>query len=588
MLDADAMDIQASDKAANKEALPRRIALLGMMGAGKSSVGHLLAERLGCRFIDLDALIADFAQMSIGDIFARHGEEGFRKLEACALAFVLAYPCDFVLATGGGTPMDPISCKRLLEETQTVYLHASVNILATRLEAKNALGAQEGIAARPLLSTRVSLTQKLSTQKEEPKPLLARLEALYRKRCATYARADVRIDTENLDPKAVVAAIEAAGIKSEKTSKRSATPKDEVSQAKISVRSATHSYSITLASKMGAWFEGALRPILGEARICVVSDHTVDRMHGKTVEAGLQAAGFSLLPSWHTAPGESSKSMAALADLHAHLLRASVQRKDVLLALGGGVVGDLCGFAASTVLRGIRCIQMPTTVLALVDSSVGGKTGINTPFGKNLVGSFWPPHAVLASLDFLHTLPRDERSAGWVEALKMGLTHEISLVEDIARLGKELLDGTPKVVLQVAQKAIAIKAGVVMRDEKELGERAVLNLGHTVGHAIESAMDFKILHGHAVGLGMLAELEWGCRALGRNDAVWDCAQKALLALEAPTDWRAHPMDMSALDRDKKRCGEKVKLTDVPEVGKHRIWPVVCAELVRFLQPEGSG
>lgn len=237
-------------------------------------------------------------------------------------------------------------------------------------------------------------------------------------------------------------------------------------------------------------------------KVVVISDRTVMRHCGQALRKVLRK--HSPLIIIVTA-GERSKSHAVKLAIERRMFSGGCGRDSIIVAFGGGVVGDLAGYVAATYMRGLPYIQVPTTVLAMVDSSVGGKTGIDTPFGKNLVGAFWQPKAVFADTDCLRTLPRAHVVNGLVEALKMFLTHDAKAFGDLMHHINKVLKGDTHVLTSVIRRAVKIKAGVVARDEKESGERMTLNLGHTVGHAIEQLSDYRMMHGIAVALGILVE-----------------------------------------------------------------------------------
>ncbi len=238
------------------------------------------------------------------------------------------------------------------------------------------------------------------------------------------------------------------------------------------------------------------------SKVVVITDPTVMKHCGRDVLKILKP--FS--PIVITIPaGERSKSHAVKIDIERQMFKKNCGRDSIVIALGGGVVGDLAGYVAATYMRGLSCIQVPTTLLAMVDSSVGGKTGIDTLFGKNLIGAFWQPKLVIADTHFLRTLPKGHIVNGLVEAIKMSLTHDVKAFKYILHHLDSAVDGNATVLTQIIRYAVRIKAGVVARDEKESGERMTLNLGHTVGHAIEHLSDYRMMHGIAVALGILVE-----------------------------------------------------------------------------------
>ena len=246
-------------------------------------------------------------------------------------------------------------------------------------------------------------------------------------------------------------------------------------------------------------------------RAAVVTDATVAPLHLATLEASLTEAGM-LAGSITLPAGEASKSFAELEPLCARLLDLGIERSDSVVALGGGVIGDLAGFAASVLRRGVRLVQIPTTLLAQVDSSVGGKTGINTAHGKNLIGAFHQPVLVLADTDVLATLPDREMRAGYAEIVKYGLIDDRPFFDWLERNRTDILAGGPTLADAVAASCRA-KARVVEADEREAGRRGLLNLGHTFAHAFEAALGYggKLLHGEAVSLGMVQAFELSAR-----------------------------------------------------------------------------
>ncbi len=248
---------------------------------------------------------------------------------------------------------------------------------------------------------------------------------------------------------------------------------------------------------------GARVAPLAQGRTVVITDETVGRLHGKAALASLEAAGAPgrLLT---VPPGEVSKSFAELERVLDRMLAFQLDRKDVVVALGGGVVGDLAGLAAALFMRGIDFVQVPTTLLAQVDSSVGGKTAIDTPRGKNLVGAFHQPRLVVADIDVLATLPERQLRSGWAEVLKHGLICDADFFDWLAGEGAVGAGGDPEALHRAVVRSVEIKSGIVGEDEKEAGRRALLNLGHTFGHAIEAELGFdetRLTHGEAVGLG---------------------------------------------------------------------------------------
>ncbi|MBC2670141.1 3-dehydroquinate synthase [Novosphingobium piscinae] len=283
--------------------------------------------------------------------------------------------------------------------------------------------------------------------------------------------------------------------------------------AVVPVDIAGRPYEVRVAPGLLADAGNQCAPLLRKARVPVVTDANVEAAWGKTVDAALRRAGFE--PRWKVLPaGEATKSWRYLAEVVDWLLAEEVERKDHVLALGGGVIGDLVGFAASMLKRGCRFIQLPTTLLAQVDSSVGGKTAINTAAGKNLVGAFHQPALVLADPLALETLPRREVGAGYAEVVKYGLLGDAPFFAWCEAHGPALMDGDPALREQAVARSVQAKARIVAQDEFETnGLRALLNLGHTFGHALEAETGFsnRLLHGEGVALGMVLAARYSAR-----------------------------------------------------------------------------
>jgi 3-dehydroquinate synthase len=303
--------------------------------------------------------------------------------------------------------------------------------------------------------------------------------------------------------------------------------------------------------------------VLGKRkRVAVVTDAHVGAHHGQRLAAALQGAGITV-DTITIPPGEESKSFEGLADLSDRLLALNLERGDQIVALGGGVVGDLAGFAAAIYKRGIDFVQVPTTLLAQVDSSVGGKTAIDTPRGKNLVGAFHQPRLVLADLDVLATLPARELACGYAEIIKYGLLGDFAFFEWLEANVQAVLARDVDALVRAVGRSVEMKAEIVAEDEKEAGRRALLNLGHTFGHAVEAEMGFgdALKHGEAVGVGMAQAFRFSAK-LGlcpTQDAVR--AQTAIKAAGLPTtltDVRPQPFAADALIA---HCGQDKKAED---------------------------
>ncbi|MFV2002977.1 MAG: 3-dehydroquinate synthase, partial [Paracoccaceae bacterium] len=295
----------------------------------------------------------------------------------------------------------------------------------------------------------------------------------------------------------------------------------------VTVPLGARAYDVHIARGLLARSGSLISPLLARPGVAVISDETVAGLHLEALRDGLSAGGIDvsalILPA-----GETTKDWARLSQVVEWLLAQKVERNDVIVALGGGVIGDLVGFAAAILRRGVRFVQIPTSLLAQVDSSVGGKTGINSPHGKNLIGAFHQPSLVLADIDVLDTLtPRDFRS-GYGEVVKYGLLGDAEFFGWLEQNGTAMLAGDAALRSFAVRRSVEMKAGIVVRDETEQGERALLNLGHTFGHALEAATGYsdRLLHGEAVAIGCVLAFELSAR-------LGFCSQ------EEPSRIRAH-------------------------------------------------
>lgn len=266
----------------------------------------------------------------------------------------------------------------------------------------------------------------------------------------------------------------------------------------------SRSYDIVISGNLLENSGDYIASVLRKKRVAIVTDETVASLHLATLQAALEKVGIDYVSIIMPA-GEATKSLKHFENLMDKLLEARIGRDEALIALGGGVIGDLTGFAASTLRRGVDFLQIPTTLLSQVDSSVGGKTGINTRFGKNLIGAFYQPKLVLADVSLLDTLPRRDVLAGYAEVVKYGLLGDFDFFSWLEENGSDVVDGDIPARIQAVQRSVQAKADIVAEDEQEKGVRALLNLGHTFGHAIEAETGYGplLVHGEGVAIGML-------------------------------------------------------------------------------------
>ena len=339
----------------------------------------------------------------------------------------------------------------------------------------------------------------------------------------------------------------------------------------VPVHLSERSYAVLVGSDLMDRVGEQVRRVLPEARVCaVVTDSTVGPLYGERVLTSLRRSGFE--PVLITvAAGEPSKSMVCVEDVCRHMIRAGMDRTSFLVALGGGVVGDLAGFAASIFFRGIPYVQIPTTVVSVVDSSVGGKTGVNTPEGKNLLGCFHQPRLVLADVDTLSTLPRREYNEGFAEIIKHAAIRDEAMMELIERLAGAEGGGRTEALVALVARNVAIKAAIVAADEHETaGLRALLNFGHTIGHGIEASAGYgQLLHGEAISLGIVAALriseEVAGLDAGASEKVIALLRRYELPLRLPASITTADV-MAKLSRDKKFMAGAVRFVVLRALG----------------------
>jgi len=304
--------------------------------------------------------------------------------------------------------------------------------------------------------------------------------------------------------------------------------------------------------------------------VALVTDSNVARHYSARTAGALEKAGF--VPKLMVVPaGEASKSSAVLQDLYDHMIRAEIDRSGSIFALGGGVVGDLAGFAAASYLRGIAVVQVPTTLVAQVDSSLGGKTGVNHPRAKNLIGAFHQPSAIIADVGTLITLPEREFREGLTEAIKYGAIMDAAMLTDLERDLDHILDRDLGMLEALVARSLRLKAAVVAADEREAGLRKILNFGHTIGHALEASAGYgTYLHGEAVAIGMASAAtlseKFGGLSTDEGSRLVRLLQRAGLPTEMPPKFRT-PDFAAALRLDKKRLESGVEFVLLQRLGK---------------------
>ncbi len=494
------------------------VVLTGFMGTGKTSVGQALAQKLGREFVDMDVLIEAEEGMAIRDIFATRGEPYFRERETewCTR---LAASGDRVIATGGGTLVNPLNRARFVDAL-VVCLEAAPDEI---------LGRLRGSTNRPLLAT--------------PNPRQRIVELLAARREA-YDQIEWHLDTTGKTIDAVAEEIA-----------------DLLQPRKLSV-SAPESVCPMF---VGSGLLGRAGKLMNLSRdvfspaCAIVTDAQVRNLYAPRLVESLASRGFT--PHIVEVPDtEESKTLETVRRVYDELIDAQLDRHSIIFALGGGAIGDIAGFAAATFLRGISFVQMPTTLLAMVDESIGGKVGVDHPRGKNLIGAFKHPYAVIADTDTLATLSPAEFRSGLTEVVKHGIIGDAGLFE--------MLEREPAANPLAAQdgrhwlaRAMQVKIDVVAHDPFELGERGKLNLGHTFAHALEIQPGAAMLHGEFVAIGLVCAAKLAARRQMCDPALVTRIRNLLAALGLPTSvptTMTTESILSAMATDKKRVAQHLR------------------------------
>ncbi len=500
--------------------------LIGMMGSGKSTVGERVAKMLGMPFVDLDRVIEGRTGARVAEIFRERGEPAFRALESEAVDAVSRGPAS-VIATGGGAVTRPANVARMSETGRVMWLDAAVEVLSGRLAAER--------EERPLLA--------------EADGGLERLGEIAAQRHAAYASASHR----RIDAAAPVDTVVARVVDEWRAGAPVAVPGIP--------------YPVYVGRGTLGAVGGLVRAALPRSlRAVIVTDARIEKTHARRVAKSLTKAGIRndvvRVPG-----GEKSKNLATVEKIWDRLLSLGVDRDTVVVAIGGGVVGDLAGFAASTTLRGLPLVHVPTTLVAQVDSAIGAKCGFDTKQGKNLVGAFHEPALVVADVETLLTLPEREVRAGLAEVVKYGAIADEPLFDRLERRRREPFLSDLNAVEVVVRRCAELKMQIVARDPRERGERVLLNFGHTVGHALETAAGFRgLLHGEAVAAGMVAEAELSA-------ARGECAAHDVERLGGLLHDLGLPLDAELgraaryLSYDKKRHGDLLRLPVLRAIGR---------------------
>ena len=504
--------------------------------------------------------------MAIEDIFSRHGEEEFRRIERETLETV-ARSRHQVVSTGGGIIMDERNRAMMDRAGVVVLLEARPDTLVRRLRQQE---ADEGddLVARPML---------------DADDLVERIHSLKAQRQFNYTRAHWTVHTDFLSPtqaaEEVVRGFNMVNASLNMAESDSARMDDPDLAAEV--RTSAGDYPLWVGWQLIDEVGERIRRIMDPGVAYIITDEGVYRQ-ARRAQNSLEMSGIAahlfVMPS-----GEQSKTLATAQHIYTWLAGLKAERGHLVLAVGGGVVGDLAGFVAATYLRGLPFAQVPTSLLAMMDASIGGKTAVDLPQGKNLVGAFYQPKFVLADVSVLQTLPDRELRSGWAEAIKHGLIMDDDLLSTFESQTDEIQALEPEIATDVIRRSMAIKANVVSQDEREtLGIRVLLNYGHTIGHGIETATGYgQYLHGEAVSIGMMGAANIG-RDMGlMSDAEVERQRSVLeaygLPLSAPGV--APGSVLEAMRSDKKVAGGAIRWVLLDGIGNAITRNDVPAELV---------
>jgi shikimate kinase/3-dehydroquinate synthase len=507
------------------------------MATGKSTVGRLLAEQCGRPYVDLDTEIERSTGRPVAALFAERGEPAFRALESEHLRRVLDAGAPSVVSLGGGALLDRGTRLDALERAVVVTLEAT---------SEEILRRAGDTATRPLL--------------HGPDPRARALQLMAERRVA-YCESHARIATTGRSPEDVA--------------------RDALAvwrRDPIAVAAGVDSYTVEVGAGIAVdRLHGLLQ---GASMALLVTDQNVRGLHGDAVENGMEQSGVRIA-TVVLSPGEEHKNVMSLERIWSAALVAGADRKSKFVALGGGVVSDVAGFAAATWMRGVPWLCLPTTLLSMVDAAVGGKTAIDLKMAKNAVGSFWQPAAVVCDVHHLTTEPERGYLSALSEVVKTAIIGDPELLGIVEANVAAIRVKDPTVVAEVVRRCIRVKARVVSLDPREEGIRAWLNLGHTVGHAIEAFGGYgKLRHGEAISLGLVAALRIGER-LGTTDrALSERCILLLRALGLPVDLHSQPLSRAVdlIGHDKKRAGSRLRFVAARALGNVEVVDIGVDEL----------
>ncbi|MGZ5818718.1 MAG: bifunctional shikimate kinase/3-dehydroquinate synthase AroKB [Burkholderiaceae bacterium] len=541
------------------------------MGSGKTTVGRALAKKLNKRFVDSDHEIEARTGASIPLIFEIEGEAGFRQREMEVIRELTSQQ-DIVLATGGGAILKSENREYLKTRGTVIYLRASVgSILQRTSHDKN----------RPLLQT-ADPRKRIEELAVEREPFYLDVADITIETGRPNVQLLVQTILTKLEEMECLPAISNAAHPQYNLVEQSMIPQ-QTHTITLQVDLGERSYPIAIGQGLLSNKELIGQYIAG-SRVAIVTNTTVGPLYLQQLTQTLESAGKQVT-SIVLPDGEEEKNWANLMRIFDVLLAEKCDRKTTLIALGGGVIGDMTGFAASAYMRGVPFIQVPTTLLSQVDSSVGGKTGINHPLGKNMIGAFYQPQAVIADTATLSTLPDEELSAGLAEVIKHGAIIDAPFFDWLETNMAKLVTKDAQALAYAIQRSCEIKADVVRQDEKETGLRAILNFGHTFGHAIEAGLGYgKWLHGEAVGCGMVmaADLSHRLGFIAESEKMRIAALVKAAGLPTVAPDLGNDRLLELMQVDKKNEGGQIKFILLKPLGTPIITTVPSETLLATL------
>lgn len=528
--------------------IPQKIFLAGFMGTGKSAIGQKLAQNLHYQFLDTDSMIQKTVGKTISEIFAQEGEKAFRKQEAKIIDQICPRQ-KVVVALGGGAVCNQRNLNKIRRAGLLILLRASEATLLKRLQ---------GDGSRPLLQGN-GRTGDLS----------ATLQGLLERREKFYGQIPWQIATDGKTPAAIARQIQRLY---------------PVENNALWVHLGERSYPLYFARQSLGLLSDLLAQHFHSSKVILVTNTTLDRPYGipmlRRLKKDFQVKKV-ILPD-----GERYKNLKTVQKLYKALLDSKVDRRTPLIALGGGVLGDMVGFAAASFLRGIPFVQIPTTLLAQVDSSIGGKTGVDLPEGKNLVGAFYQPKFVVIDETFLKTLPKRQLVGGMAEVIKYAAIFDAKLFRNLEENLEFYLEKPGERMEAIVRRCCEWKGWVVENDELETkGIRSKLNFGHTLGHAIESLTHYKkYTHGEAIAMGMVFAAEASQRMTGLSDRAVTRLRNLLVRAGLPSQMPnfSKAQYLKALVQDKKRVSSRLNFVYLEKIGKSTVLPTPMEELKRWL------